>query len=317
MPEDRESRQRRRAPGSPVRQNAPSLLFVLMLANVVAFAVPRLSGGSIPATAGMLGLAGLRSGEWWTVGTHFFVHNDKDPIHLLTNMALLWMAGRRVLADMGPRHFLCLYFGSGLVASAVSLLLHPASPLMGASGCVAGVIGGYAALHPDRSVTARLGPFFPRLSARNFLRGLLLSEIILEGLSIATERTMNIPMLHGVAHAAHAAGLFAGWLYAWHLAPRLNSLYGREDFFPQGLRRRRKEVEARPVPAARNGHPAPAGPAPLTPARPREKTDDEFLREAVDPVLDKLYAQGMNSLTPEERNILNEAANRFSRRGKN
>ncbi|MDB6133840.1 MAG: aarA [Verrucomicrobiales bacterium] len=314
MPEDREPRQRRRASGSPVRQNAPSLLFILMLVNVAAFAVPRLSGGSISVTAGMLGLAGLRSGEWWTVVTHSFVHNDL--LHLLTNMALLWVAGRRVLADMGPRHFLGLYFGSGLVASAVSLLLHPASPLMGASGCVAGVIAGYAALHPDRSVTARLGPFFPRLSARNFLRGLLLSEIILEGLSIATERTMNIPMLHGVAHAAHAAGLFAGWLYAWHLAPRLNFLHEREDFFPKGLRRRRMEVEARPVPAARGGHAGPAVHVPRAPARPPEKTDDEFLREAVDPVLDKLYAQGMNSLTPEERNILNEAANRFSRRGK-
>jgi len=38
-----------------------------------------------------------------------------------------------------------------------------------------------------------------------------------------------------------------------------------------------------------------------------------ILRQAVDPVLDKLYANGMSSLTPEERKILDEAANRFSK----
>ncbi|MES2708123.1 MAG: rhomboid family intramembrane serine protease [Verrucomicrobiota bacterium] len=311
MPEDRDHHRRQSAARSP-RQEGPSLLFILLLVNVVAFAAPGLAGASPAEPAGMLSVAGLRSGEWWTVFTHLFIHND--PIHLISNLALLWLAGRRVLADTGPRHFLHLYFGSGLLAAAVSLLLHPASPLLGASGCVAGVMGAYAALHPDRSVTARLGAFFPRLSARNFFFGVFFAEVILEAAATATEKSWNIPLLHGVAHAAHATGLITGWLYARHLAPGLDSLYQREDFFPQGLRRRRKEVEALPMHV--RGRSVPEMPMEFLPEMPPEKSNDEFLREAVDPVLDKLYAHGMGSLTEEERAVLNEAANRFSRSGK-
>lgn len=125
-------------------------------------------------------------------------------------------------------------------------------------------------------------------------------------------------MVHGVDHAAHAVGMITGWLYARHLAPFLENLYHREEFFPQG-RRRLRETDTAPAVAASGGA---AGrtrlliPEPVfTETVPTPLSNDEFLRQAVDPVLDKLYATGMSSLSEEERRILNEAADRFSRPG--
>lgn len=328
MPENlRRHRRRPGLPAGPAPQDGPSLLFLLLAVNVLVFTVPRLFSGLPAEPGGLLSWEALKAGKWWTGVTHMFVHND--ALHLVSNMALLWAAGRRVLADAGVRHFLYLYFGSGLASALVSMLLHPSSPLLGASGCVAGVVGAYAALHPDRSITAWMGAFFPRLRARSFFFGVLFAEIILEVISLSTEAVWNIPAIHGVAHSAHAAGLLAGWGYALLLAPALESLVLREDFFPQGLRRRRRDKETpEAVPRSR---PFPVIPVelleddggddrddPVTGSRSPgakplpAKSNDEFLREAVDPVLDKLYAQGMNSLTEAEKAILHEAANRFS-----
>jgi membrane associated rhomboid family serine protease len=334
MPEN--LRRQRRRSGSPARQapqDGPSLLFLLLAVNVLVFTLPRLIGGLPAEPGGMLSWEALKAGQWWTVATHVFVHND--ALHLVSNMALLWAAGRRVLADAGPRHFLYIYFGSGLAAAVVSMLLHPSSPLLGASGCVTGVVGAYAALHPDRSITAWMGAFFPRLRARSFFFGVLFAEIILEVVSLSTESSLTIPAVHGVAHAAHAAGLLAGWGYAQLLAPVLDTLCLREDFFPQGLRRRRRDSQT-PESVQSGCRPnsvpvipleflegeeddgedsAAAGSSRRQSARPAVRSNDEFLREAVDPVLDKLYAHGMNSLTEAEKAILHEAATRFSTSG--
>jgi hypothetical protein len=52
---------------------------------------------------------------------------------------------------------------------------------------------------------------------------------------------------------------------------------------------------------------------PALPAPPRELSDSDFLRERVDPVLEKLYAHGADKLTPDEKAVLEEAARRFSK----
>ena len=305
MLEDRHSLHRP-APGL----EGPSVLWVLVLVNAGALVLRLLFSADRVEPAGAVSVTALQSGEWWTVFTHSFVH--ADPVHLLCNMTLLFLAGRRVLADAGPRHFLYIYLVSGWVAAAVSLLLHPDRALIGASGSVGGVIAAYAALHPERSVTAWMGAWAPRLRARNLFYGFFAASAILAGLAVVTGE-YYLPLVHDMGHAAHAAGLLTGWLYARHLAPALENLYHREEFFPLG-RRRRRDTESPPVPARaglRHRENA-ADPEPV-PGAPPLMTNDEFLRKAVDPVLDKLYASGMASLTPAERQILDEAASRFSR----
>ncbi len=305
----------RRAPAA-AGQEGPSLVVVLVLVNLGAFVLRQLFSADSNQLAGAISVTALQQGEWWTVFTHGFVH--ADWMHLLPNLGLLLLVGRRVLADAGPRHFLYIYLVSGWVAAAATLLLHPDMPLVGASGCIAGVFGAYAALHPSRSVTAWLGGWAPYLSARSLFFGVLIVSVGMEVFATATGASwQHIPMIHGVGHSAHAAGLLTGWLYARHLAPALENLYRREDFFPQGLRRRHRDAEVPAVPArslaSRRIHET--APDPIfseTPVPPL--SNDEFLRQAVDPVLDKLYASGMGSLTEAERKILDEAANRFAKR---
>ena len=60
-------------------------------------------------------------GHWWTVFTHLFVHHDF--FHLASNMFFLWLAGRYVLSNLGPRHFGYIYFLGGLTGSALQLFV--------------------------------------------------------------------------------------------------------------------------------------------------------------------------------------------------
>lgn len=299
-----EDRDYLRRPASAAAQG-PSWVVWLMLLNLGVLVLRQLFSAQSFPPAGAISVAALQRGEWWTVFTYGFVH--ADWWHLLPNLALLGVVGRRVLADVGRRHFLYLYLVGGWVAAAASLLLHPLSPLIGASGSVMALIGAYAALHPDRSVTAGMGAWVPRLGAANAFLGLLASSIALELFSLATAARWSIPFVHNQAHAAHALGLLTGWIYARHLNPALAALYHREEFFPQGLRRR----QADGVAVGKRAAPfAPDHPPRLAPAL----NNDDFLRQSVDPVLEKLYASGMASLTEGERRILDEAAQRFGTR---
>lgn len=315
MLENREFTDRR--PRSFTPGDSPSWVMILIMVNVLVFVIRQLFSPGQMIPAGAVSVAALQKGEWWTVFTHAFVHADWT--HLLTNMFFLHLAGRRVLADVGGRHFWYIYLVSGWVAAVTTLLLHPSSPMIGASGCVFGVMGAYAALHPDRSVTAWLGAWAPRLRAKHAFTGVFVVAVLLEMLILATPE-YNIPLVSGVSHSAHAAGLLCGWLYARHLAPVLENLYHREEFFPQGLRRSNREKETPPPPAVpaaaitmRRVNQSLPNPV-FKESPPPPLTNDEFLRQAVDPVLDKLYAGGMDSLTEAERKILDEAANRFSQK---
>lgn len=320
MPEERDRRDLNR----PVLQDGPSLVvvFILVLFSVhlmrEVLAAPGQSM-SDPRTPGVVSVDNLRRGEWWTAITHLFIHGGWG--HLLGNVVLLWLAGRRVLDSAGTRHFLLLYFASGLAGSACALAAHPEYPVTGASGAIFGVIGAYAALFPERSVTGwihRIAPW--RLRARFLFWGLLGAEVFLEVLSSLTADGPRVPFIHDVAHLAHIGGLVTGWIYGGRLAAGAFPVWMRDDFFPK-VPDRRKEGPVRALLRPAGVAPGNAFPerqtvqaAPEPP--PRLPTDEEFLRDVVDPILDKLYDSGMNSLTDEERAILNEAANRFSRRAR-
>ena len=70
--------------------------------------------------------------------------------HLLGNMLYLWLFGDNLEDRMGVMLFLFLYFLGGIVASMAQIFIDPNStiPLIGASGAIAGVLGGYLILFP-------------------------------------------------------------------------------------------------------------------------------------------------------------------------
>jgi len=70
--------------------------------------------------------------------------------HLLSNMLYLWLFGDNIEDRMGVVLYLVLYFFSGFAASIAQIIIAPGSsiPLIGASGAIAGVLGGYLIMFP-------------------------------------------------------------------------------------------------------------------------------------------------------------------------
>jgi len=70
--------------------------------------------------------------------------------HLLGNMWFLWIFGNNVEDAMGRGRFVVFYLLCGVVAALAQVCASPASavPLVGASGAISGVMGGYLVLYP-------------------------------------------------------------------------------------------------------------------------------------------------------------------------
>jgi membrane associated rhomboid family serine protease len=95
----------------------------------------------------------LDDAPWWvTILTSMFMHGG--ILHLAGNMLFLWVFGNNIEDSMGRPRYLAFYLLSGLVAVYAQTLLEPDStvPTIGASGAVAGVLGGYILLHPRARV---------------------------------------------------------------------------------------------------------------------------------------------------------------------
>ncbi|MEM7219249.1 MAG: rhomboid family intramembrane serine protease [Pseudomonadota bacterium] len=83
-----------------------------------------------------------------TLLTSMFMHGGW--FHLLGNMWFLWIFGDNVEDAMGPARFAVFYLLCGLAAAAAQTATDPDSaiPMVGASGAIGGVMGGYALLYP-------------------------------------------------------------------------------------------------------------------------------------------------------------------------
>ena len=136
-----------------------------------------------------------------TMVSSMFLHGSW--MHLIGNMLFLWVFGDNVEDAMGHVRFIFFYFTCGIVATAIHVLSEPAStsPMVGASGAVAGVLGAYLTLHPRVKVLVLV---FNRIPVR-------LPAYLLLGIWLGTQITYafigNNP---GVAWWAHIGGFAAG-----------------------------------------------------------------------------------------------------------
>jgi membrane associated rhomboid family serine protease len=95
----------------------------------------------------------LDQAAWWvTLLTSMFMHGG--ILHLAGNMLFLWIFGNNIEDSMGRPRFILFYLLAGLIAVYAQSLLDTSAtvPTIGASGAVAGVLGGYALLHPQARV---------------------------------------------------------------------------------------------------------------------------------------------------------------------
>ncbi len=140
--------------------------------------------------------------------TSMFLHGGW--LHLAGNMLFLWIFGDNLEDVMGHLGFALFYILSGLAAGLAQVVSDPFSPIpmVGASGAIAGVMGGYLLLFPKARVDVILiiiifFKIFP-LPAWIML-GVWFALQIFNGLVIDAGGG-------GIAHWAHAGGFVAGVL---------------------------------------------------------------------------------------------------------
>jgi membrane associated rhomboid family serine protease len=110
------------------------------------------SGQTLPdGTIAHVGAAGYLP-TWQTLFTSMFMH--ASILHIAGNMLFLWIFGNNVEDAMGPVKYLIFYLLAGLAALGLQVAIDPNStaPTIGASGAIAGVLGGYILLYPRARV---------------------------------------------------------------------------------------------------------------------------------------------------------------------
>ncbi|GJM03749.1 MAG: rhomboid family intramembrane serine protease [Rhodomicrobium sp.] len=90
--------------------------------------------------------------EKWTLITYMFLHGS--ILHLGGNMLFLWVFGDNIEDAMGHFKFFIFYLLCGIAGGYLHTVMAPnsGSPLIGASGAIAGVIAAYLVLHPKVQV---------------------------------------------------------------------------------------------------------------------------------------------------------------------
>jgi len=157
------------------------------------------------------GCALPRASTWLTVFTAMFMHGGL--LHLGGNMLFLWVFGNNVEDSMGPVRFMAFYLLGGVAAILLQTLVGPNStvPTVGASGAIAGVLGGYIVLYPRARVLTLILiviiPIFLRLPAMIVL-GLWFVEQLLFGYFDINSGGEG----GGVAYFAHIGGFAFGLL---------------------------------------------------------------------------------------------------------
>ncbi|MEP6571255.1 MAG: rhomboid family intramembrane serine protease [Gemmatimonadota bacterium] len=224
----------------------------------------------------------------WTFLTYMFVH--AGLLHLAANMLALYVFGAAVEARMGSRAFILYYIycgiGAAVFALSLSLLHFHISPFAGASGAVMGVALAFAMFWPNAEIIAF--PIPVPIKARTLVIGLALIDLVLA--RIAPD---------GVAHEAHIGGLIFGFIFF-----RLQSISRRKPVAQPRQVERVVMVQS----ASREADPHSAAPM-----RPIQRPTNDPVAAEVDRVLDKISANGMGSLTPEERRFLDEVSKRKQR----
>jgi membrane associated rhomboid family serine protease len=151
--------------------------------------------------------------------TSMFLHGSW--MHLLGNMWFLWLFGNNVEDSMGRLRFVIFYLLCGLAAALGQVLTTPSSaiPMVGASGAISGVMGGYLLLYPNVRVFAFLFLGF-------FVTSVALPAWMMLGYWFLIQFVSGLAAfggdLGGVAFWAHVGGFAAGIV--------LVKLFARSDY---------------------------------------------------------------------------------------
>lgn len=143
--------------------------------------------------------------SWVTPVSSMFLH--AGWMHVILNMWFLHIFGDNIEDELGRGRFAAFYVACGLAAVALQVAIDPSStvPMVGASGAIAGVLGGYMMLHPKAPIVTMLPFVFVELPAWAFL-------FVWFGLQLVSALgALGAESSGGVAFFAHIGGFIAGF----------------------------------------------------------------------------------------------------------
>lgn len=287
------------------RNGVVSVAKILLILNVAIFFVEGLatllSGGAgqspVPGFVDSwlaLSVDGLRSGCLWQLVTYQFLH--ADLLHIVFNMLALWFFGRFLEQAVGPRTLLKVYLLSGIAGGILQVALGWAAPkvfggfVVGASAATFGLLAAFAMLEPHRQITTLLFMVIP-VSFR---------AITLFWIALVLSLLGIVAVGQHVAHGAHLGGLLFGaafikwiWPSEWSMGAWLKQMKPAEPRAPRSVLASSAKISTTPKAA--------------------EMTPDYISRE-VDPILDKISAHGIQSLTDREKKILEAARAKMAKK---
>lgn len=202
----------------PLRDHNPSnrtpfVTWALIIANVLVFFTyyPAMAGAERQLMAfyadwALVPAEVLTGRDTHTLFTSMFLHGGW--MHLLGNMLFLWIFGDNMEDLLGHLRFAAFYIASGLAAAAGQILAGPGStiPMVGASGAIAGVMGGYLLFFPRARIDVLV---IIVVLVRVFAIPAWLMLGLWFGLQLVNGLSMDAAG-GGVAYWAHAGGFAAG-----------------------------------------------------------------------------------------------------------
>lgn len=264
----RASRGKQSAVGKPWTKNSRFVLLSLVLVNVVAFVVQSSLELTQPGFVHdylALSKHGVLNAYSWQFVTAPLLHGG--PWHFFGNIVVLYILGRDLESILGQRHFFYLFLSGAIAGEFGHLFLMPSDAVLdGASGGAAALIVAYATILPELDLFSWKCRFFKvRFTAKHF-------ALVVTFLSLV----MLMVDRHGdLIHSAIPGGLAAGWLYVHLLG------FGLPSWLERKLWQRRLEAQ-----------------------RIHRMTPSEFIEQEIDPLLEKISRNGINSLSRAERRLL-------------
>lgn len=203
------------------RRLFPVVTWALVIINVLVFFL-ELSGGEnfiyrwsfIP-----LRFAQDPNGNLITILTSMFMH--AGWLHLGGNMLYLLIFGDNVEDRFGHVKFLIFYLLCGVVAMFAQFILAPSLdiPNLGASGAIAGVLGAYIILFPQRRVRVLIVSWVVRLPAILVIGAWILLQLVSGIGTISTASGTG-----GVAYMAHIGGFVGGVILSFFFRGKQRTL---------------------------------------------------------------------------------------------
>jgi membrane associated rhomboid family serine protease len=226
----------------------------------------------------------------WTLITNLFGHGDLG--HFAFNMIMLYMTAKIFVPFFGERRLLTTYLLGGIFGALlhmVSYLIFPifdgvtAAPIIGASGAIAALIGALVYYKP----TLKIKLFFA-IEIPFWVFGLLF--IISDIMALTSE--------DGIAHFAHLGGAFFGMISVINVSKSTNFMNRFDALFSKDFSFKRQPK----MKVYRN-------------SEARQMTDDKYnankanKQKQMDAILDKISANGYESLSKKEKDFLFKFSN--------